>query len=753
MSTPSRSLSNARARFRDFAAANGEFISPLRPEFQLGGRDQEIYSTAPSIEVGVESAYVRDASALCLALIGSGSTCCLNDSNCPVASHKGGNKLETGTGPFFIQLHQGSSAKNFRKGYSMSCLLLSSEADDSLVKSMLKEQDVDWKARFEYLQTVPQEELSCSIVDRLEMLQRTAIKNRPDLKKITPTEPESPTMVDLLTNELNRVSSVVKEMLEGCATESASSCPESLKELATDPSLKAVSEEVFMQLYKLLDLVGSLSSILGVIQEDSAGVEPLKELIDGLSLLLRGVKTSIGKRPITSTLEPDLWSALIELEGKVEQQHNFFSQKISNVDAKTDTILKLLEDEDDPEDSEMGGCGSSTHKKESHQHECCPSCTDNFQLLTELVDNLQKDNSRLNQKLEELGENDICSDQVGTFSVQGTVITGRHDVAALLLEWFPDESDVEPAFFATPHLVWNLVWSKVLNNPNGIKIPFSDSELLRAKIDKRSAEAFYSTQAYLPQFMTADSMPSGFPAKSSKTERSASQAFNSIPTAQDYGRSSDSEYLHGKFRKALKDVSNQYKNYLEQKLRNHPSNKCYRTAKQCLDDSVDHISHVLEFMEDQNYLNVRSFGEEKKALAWNLVSACVKDVYEVHFKGCIDLVVASSLSDLQEVSVDVTYCALAVNQLVSELNRLGLKHHPSVSTSQLRFMMESYAESSDDSTKIKKLEKDIEKLAKVNEKREEEMVVLKRKFDNLSSVVTSMKKNKRTKRSGEEEDE
>ena len=61
MSSPSRSLSNARARFRDFAAANGEFISPLRPEFQLGGRDPEIYSTAPSIEVGVESAYVRNA--------------------------------------------------------------------------------------------------------------------------------------------------------------------------------------------------------------------------------------------------------------------------------------------------------------------------------------------------------------------------------------------------------------------------------------------------------------------------------------------------------------------------------------------------------------------------------------------------------------------------------------------------------------------------------------------------------------------
>lgn len=64
---------------------------------------------------------------------------------------------------------------------------------------------------------------------------------------------------------------------------------------------------------------------------------------------------------------------------------------------------------------------------------------------------------------------------------------------------------------------------------------FSNSDLMRAKIDKRSAEAFYSTQSYLPQFMTADSMLAGFPAKSSKSDRAASQAFKSIWTASDFG--------------------------------------------------------------------------------------------------------------------------------------------------------------------------------------------------------------------------
>ena len=70
---------------------------------------------------------------------------------------------------------------------------------------------------------------SCSVVNQLEMLQRTAIKNRPDLKKKTPTESEFPTILELLSNELECVSSVAKEMLEGCAAESSSTCPDSLK--------------------------------------------------------------------------------------------------------------------------------------------------------------------------------------------------------------------------------------------------------------------------------------------------------------------------------------------------------------------------------------------------------------------------------------------------------------------------------------------------------------------------------------------
>ena len=64
------------------------------------------------------------------------------------------------------------------------------------------------------------------------MLQHPAIKNRSDLKQKMPAGPKSLSMVELLVNEMDHVSSIAKDR--------TSTSPESLKDL---------------------DLVGSLSSV------------------------------------------------------------------------------------------------------------------------------------------------------------------------------------------------------------------------------------------------------------------------------------------------------------------------------------------------------------------------------------------------------------------------------------------------------------------------------------------------------------
>lgn len=67
----------------------------------------------------------------------------------------------------------------------------------------------------------------------------------------------------------------------------------------------------------------------------------------------------------------------------------------------------------------MTGTHSTQKGLSCGDHECCPTCTTNFKRLTETVEELKLDNTRLHRKLAELDKEDMSSEQVGTFSVQG----------------------------------------------------------------------------------------------------------------------------------------------------------------------------------------------------------------------------------------------------------------------------------------------------------------------------------------------
>lgn len=82
-------------------------------------------------------------------------------------------------------------------------------------------------------------------------------------------------------------------------------------------------------------------------------------------------------------------------------------------------------------------------------------------------------------------------------------------------------------------------------------------------------------------------------------------------------------------------------------------------------------------MEDQYYRNVKAFGESKSTMAWNLVCS----IYEQLFWSSLDLVTSDSLNDPLMASIDVIYCSWSLNGLVCQLNKLSIKHHPSVNTS------------------------------------------------------------------------
>lgn len=142
-----------------------------------------------------------------------------------------------------------------------------------------------------------------------------------------------------------------------------------------------------MQLYKILDAVGSLSSVTAVVQEEAAEVGEVKEQFNCLSLLVCGLKSSIGNCPSHSSFASDIWSALLELEGKVDAQLAFISQKMDNAERRTGALVKLLEGEDD--DLEMSGCGDLYKSHTPGEHDCCSHCTKHFDLMNVLMEVLQ----------------------------------------------------------------------------------------------------------------------------------------------------------------------------------------------------------------------------------------------------------------------------------------------------------------------------------------------------------------------------
>ncbi|GFH59478.1 predicted protein [Chaetoceros tenuissimus] len=133
----------------------------------------------------------------------------------------------------------------------MSYLMLPGEADDALRVSMLAEVGVDWKTRFDTLQNFPAKELTCSVVDCLEMLMYTAIKLRPDLR-------EKPTPDPTTDSESG----------------AASTCPKEVKDKITDEKLQIVSEHVQARGYCWFPLwsIGSSSGRqLGSVQVEGVG--------------------------------------------------------------------------------------------------------------------------------------------------------------------------------------------------------------------------------------------------------------------------------------------------------------------------------------------------------------------------------------------------------------------------------------------------------------------------------------------------
>lgn len=735
------------------AVASGESPSAARQlNFDMGGGARSV-SSVQSVPLcfGTDVAYVAMPSLVCLAPIGAaGNKCCLNLLPCPTRSHKHPASANE-SNPFFIELVTKSSGANSStgsnpRGHSHVRLPVNGAVEEKFIERLLEETSENWPGRFSQLEN-GNTDLSLKQLLRTDELLLTVVKHRPaevlesnssefkaDEVSQEPTDDtmdplELDTWFDLLKGHKDMLEQMVElgdVTAEGQKKEDGSFEPARFAYKFQEDDFLEMGKEIFRQLFSLFEASEAIAFFLELAHKmNNRKLSSIQELVDGLSVLIKSVASDLGLRSKASELPSNAWAAIestaLDLTGCKEEVAKVAATLLW-VEKEVKKFTEILEEDEDSSMEELNG-----------GDKCCEmvgcGCSEKFTENDRRFQELQRHVTELGSQISH-----NSSSSAAAVLVPGKQLKDRDEVAAHLASWFPEGSTpVCASLFPTPHLIMNQVWAQVANCAS---TNFTDTDLLRLKINHRTAESFEAVRRYLPMFMRADGPPKGFNLQSSKKDREGSEAFKSIPSAKDFGRKSD-HLLYGRFADALRNVENRYDNYLQQRLGSHPEKYCYQMATQCLKDSVAHVENIFSFMEDQYYRNVKSFGESKSVMAWNLVCSCIRDIYEQHFRSSLDLVTADSLSDPVFASIDAIYCSWSLNGLVRQLNKLSIKHHPSVNSSLLRFMMESISDLSDTSKSSKSLESDMKDLKKENSSLKSELAKVK---EELSSVKESSKR-------------
>ena len=301
--------------------------------------------------------------------------------------------------------------------------------------------------------------------------------------------------------------------------------------------------------------------------------------------------------------------------------------------------------------------------------------------------------------------------------MKNQIFRSRDDVAAWAELHFPTSlgKTIEGACFPSLHYIFNIVTADMCGKSSP-KIALEDKDLNRLGVRKPDASAFFAIQADKPDFMlSATSCPS-YSYKASKSEKDKAM-IRFIPSFEDFGNNSDSGSLHHRFKTSLKHTKSKQRKYIESRLDNHPNREVKDISLQCLEDSCDMVFMILDFMVDLYTACNESF--DATAEAWELACHYLNELFVKELKPCLSHSVTSDLVEAREAMVDVLHTSFALNSKLRELLAVGLKNHPSTTTSHVRFVM---------------------KMSKASKKAEDKTSGLQNKYNTLSAAHGDLKK-------------
>ncbi|GFH51703.1 predicted protein [Chaetoceros tenuissimus] len=741
-STPAQDSDPLRA-----ALAAAQQASPLVGKSSLRSSTGGVSLFSPAVKLGREVAHVLDPEGICGGKVGnSDKICILEKGTCDVESHKRARHPSLPSSAFLVQIMGADRSKGYLPT-SLDSYKLSFQVIEDLMETM----DADWTAKFEEMKEVQYRE----DVLKVDKLLKTCTKKKPgsikDAYWSSMKDSESNDK-DVEALDVGELAAKLAEVIALAKKEDTSHpvslvLPSDLKEENVDKFV----EEVFEQLRVLINLVQYLVNENKTKVKNLPGhIFSLEELVDGLKLEMQKVKAVLGKASNSdSETPPQLWAAVEKGLRSIQDLQSSLGEVEQTSDTLQKSVTLLLNHYTSLMQGAAGGSPEGGHAGAGLSHVACndptgsnpfegnSSCSSRCCKFCDMsFTNVTADLDAHDVRIRELEAASETSDDAQTVAVKGNLIKQRADVQALIQKWFGTER-VPLGCFVTPHLMWNLVFAHLMNHINGMVLPINDTNLNRMAIVKADAEAFYSLKTARPELFTStEYIPShGYKAKAEVRRHSL---FKVIPSAKDFGVLSDHNGIQYKIRKAVEDVKTEKKLFIEAQLQSRSNLDPFHLAIEMLNDTVDHISYCLTFMEESHRKCTIAFGESENA--WKLPCRGIEEIYTQHFGTALSLVTARDFTQMAAVDMGVFYSSVSLHSMVKDLNKLGIKNHPSIASAQINFLMESVNKVSGNETAMNDLKSEVDSLRSLVTAQARTIDTLSRKHGSLTERVTSAEK-------------
>ena len=666
--------------------------------FPPDGGNGSVTSSQLPVIFGAEIALVNVPDGICCGKIGSTKICFEDDHKCSIQSHK--TKVKTvQSRTLFIR-----DGKHNRV-FTEPSFKLPEDMPDSMVSDLIARKNEKWGALFEVLRTesVTNAEEEMDIHETAFLASRRAgfttpkirIKNDEDVDIVNDaTEDmgnqiiEESTMEDERTKYLN---------FDGPATEK-----------------KVLSEDYHMKMSKRLDKLAEYSLMLGTVVDkmriaNKSSFTGLEGTIGGLRSNISKVKGEVGvKGPECSISDPTLWSSVENLMENVQD----CSERVSILTDELEEVMKEtnqqrvtfddgreFEGDIDPyitrgapasrvspritnsvlapstrrdRDEEVrnnntrrgggGGCGSNNggHGGNNNGDWCCPKC-DRMSCRISVLEKKANGTGGIEDKM---------------VFIDGQTLRNRTDVQAWLESYLGVGSDIPCGAFTTPHALLNMVIGELKGDTMDLK---DYKALTDLHVNEMDATAARAVMKKLPLLFTQGKLSNHVYAPgNSNTAR-----FKAIPTATDWGRTTDDESLCNKMGRYLDAAEQQVSAYIETELEG--SAELRMAAQSLLARSKKFISSVFTFMSEQYETLNSAF--KSPAETWNLVCFSVQEVFTNEFNRALACMVARDFTNRRVTMLDAIWTSLNMGTIVDTFLASSFKHHGSLNGSKIQFML------------------------------------------------------------------